>query len=393
MKISLRTLFKKMNSSDNFDLDRPIPDTFVIDNAEDTLLQSGLIIITPQRPNNAKYLVVKWLFLLSLLTTTFKFLILTQIDTSLDQNRKWIFILGDVSFIISEMRNFYLVSASLAAMVPAFLVYEFCFTRYIPCLELFHFLDGTNRELTPRRMGITDMDMVKEMIARYKILMKFSHLFLTKPVFALCVMIFIEFYIKTRNMWELVYISFWLSFCYLPLYYLILKIILSVVVVFYISTFYINLRARQFNIRIDRILNSTSILRKFGINFEARFINREYVTICRIIKKYDEFFNKMYSLGILVSIPLSLISMNLILFKTMNYFTFGFYLTVMIICWTIVFWLSYLLAINHSEVRKSYKKLCKLQWRFNNISNGIKIKVRCQIIFLFLVALNRLDII
>jgi hypothetical protein len=33
------------------------------------------------------------------------------------------------------------------------------------------------------------------------------------------------------------------------------------------------------------------------------------------------------------------------------------------------------MAVVHHQVTKTYKKLCKLQWKFNNISIGFKIKV------------------
>jgi hypothetical protein len=83
----------------------------------------------------------------------------------------------------------------------------------------------------------------------------------------------------------------------------------------------------------------------------------------------------MYSVGLIVSLPLDLIALNLVLFTPMNLLTSSLYLFLNIIVWLIIFFGSFLLAIVHHEIKKTYKKLCKLQWKFNNTPLDLKIKV------------------
>jgi hypothetical protein len=156
-----------MKSSPDFDLDKTVPSDYTINDFEKCLRRDGLMITTDAHPNNSKTLAMKWTVLILLFTISFKFLILTQIDTNLEENRIWVFIIGDISFIFRGIRQFFLIFISSFIFCSCYLIYSFSFTRNLSWLELFLFLGGKNG-LTPRQMGILDVEIVKEIIARYK---------------------------------------------------------------------------------------------------------------------------------------------------------------------------------------------------------------------------------
>ena len=60
MKINkMRLFFKSMRWSSVFDIDQPIPSNYAVPSVEETLVKNGLIIISPNRPHNLKWISYK----------------------------------------------------------------------------------------------------------------------------------------------------------------------------------------------------------------------------------------------------------------------------------------------------------------------------------------------
>jgi len=84
----------------------------------------------------------------------------------------------------------------------------------------------------------------------------------------------------------------------------------------------------------------------------------------------------MYTIAVSISLPMSLIAMNLMIFTQMDYSLLLLYSFFLVASWVAIFWLGFVMAIVHYEVKKTYKKIFRLQWKFNNTRIVYKIKVR-----------------
>ena len=162
------------------------------------------------KSNDWKAFSFKWFLILFLITSAFKFLYLTRVDTFLEENRIWIFILGDISFLVKGIREFFLIICTLFALCAAYIVYTFGFTQKLPWLELFHFLEGKH-SITPRQMGITEIDLVKEILARYKALCKFSQIVILIIMIPCELLFILEASSEVRNYQEVSACFLWLS--------------------------------------------------------------------------------------------------------------------------------------------------------------------------------------
>jgi hypothetical protein len=180
------------------------------------------------------------------------------------------------------------------------------------------------------------------------------------------------------NTQEIVLMLLWAYIYYIPLVYLGLKSVTTVGIIFYTVTYYITIRAELFNDKLDRIIKGPHALRKFLNKFEIGSVIREHAAICSYIWQANSFFGELYTLGMIISLPTNLIGMNLIIFTPMNHLTILLYSFCILIGWTIIFLISFVLAIVQYEVKKTYKKMCKLQWKFDNTPIEYKIKVRLK---------------
>ena len=185
MKIhKIRLLFKFLKWSSVLHVDQPIPSDYAIPNVEETLVKSGLIIISPNRPHNLKWISYKLFLILLLWSLVIKHLCLINVDVKLEENRKLISILGDISFFISSGgREFFLTAGCMIAITSSNVIYNFSFEKNLHWMKLFHFLEGKRNKITPRDMGITDVEYVKEMIARYKFSTHFFFYFIPSVTF------------------------------------------------------------------------------------------------------------------------------------------------------------------------------------------------------------------
>lgn len=87
-----------------------------------------------------------------------------------------------------------------------------------------------------------------------------------------------------------------------------------------------------------------------------------------------------------IGLPTNLITLNLVLFTRMNHLTISYYTFSMLFGWSVLFLLGVVLAMLHSEVKKSYRKLVHLQWMFDNTPMGYKIKVNKMYLINFLLS-------
>src|SRR5581483_11274944 len=154
---------KSLKYSNIFDVEKAIPPEYTIPSLERMLKRSGLLIRTFDKQDNWKEFLFKWFIILLLFSNAITWGFATQIDIRQKENRHWIFILGDASFILMGIREVFLISAILMSIGTIYLIYIFCFKRYFEWMEVFHFLEGKYSLL---EMGITDIEMVKELIAR-----------------------------------------------------------------------------------------------------------------------------------------------------------------------------------------------------------------------------------
>src|SRR5580700_8201583 len=113
IKIRKLFIFRSINQSDEFDLDKVIPPEHTIWNFERMLAFNGIITTPSDGIQSKKTLAIKCLFPLLLASVALKFAFLTQIDITIKENRKWIFILGDLSIITSGLREFFLFCFSI----------------------------------------------------------------------------------------------------------------------------------------------------------------------------------------------------------------------------------------------------------------------------------------
>ena len=125
-------------------------------------------------------------------------------------------------------------------------------------------------------------------------------------------------------------------------------------------------------------MNDTLFIRRFVLQVEMKMLIKEHNLICRNILNYNNFFSRFYTCMILIGLPVNVTMLNLLLFTELNKVEIFIYVLFLVNSWIFIFWLGFIMAIVHSEVRKTYKKLCKLQWKFNNIKPTTKIKVKCS---------------
>ncbi len=372
-KLNFRKLFVAMNSSSKIHLDKPIPDQFAIWDVDKTLALGTLFIITPQRLNNKRILAIKCFILILMITFCFKTLLLSLIDPTLEENRHLIFILGDPTLFLSGLREFTLIALFLTFSSLAYINYSFNFTEHMPWLEIFRFLEGKTC-YTPRQMGITEVELVKEIIARYKLLIYGSVIEIPIVMTILGISAPFVFWFKCRDLREFLLMLSWLPY-YGLMFYIVFASTCVTLIYFYISSYYITLKARLYNEKVDRILFGPYSVRKFTTKLEIRSMIKDHANICVNIFQSNAFWGNLYSIGLIVCLPLNLIAINLLIFTPMNFFTIFFYLFACIFAWIFIFWVDFVMAVVHHQVTKTYKKLCKLQWKFNNISIGFKIKV------------------
>jgi len=243
----------------------------------------------------------------------------------------------------------------------------------MPWMQIFYFLEGKNG-LTPHRMGITEVELVKEMIARYKALIIVAIFVIPLVLIIMGIVAPFLVWAKCRDLREFLLYSLW-SLYHLASVYLIFSPIWATIIYFYISSYYVSLRAQLFNEKVDRILKGPFLVRKFTTKLEIKSTINDHAQICNNIIDCNAFFGKFYAMGLIVSLPGSLIALNLVLFTEMDEFSIFLYTFVMTFGWIIIFLGSYVMALVQHEMKKTHKKLCKLQWKFNNTPNEFKMKV------------------
>jgi hypothetical protein len=243
----------------------------------------------------------------------------------------------------------------------------------MPWLKLFRFLEG-EQGLTPSQMGITEMELVKEMLARYKLLTIISKIMIQFATMVFFILGSVEIFLIMRNSKEIIICYCW-AFYYLLAFNIVCKMLSITGILFYISSYYLTKRAQLFNQKIDRIGKGPLLVRKFTLKLEINLIVREHTQMCRSIRECDDFFGQFYALGMSIALPLNLAALNFFLFTYSNQFS-QFYLSFIIVSsWVGIFLISFYIAMVHVEVRKSYKKMCKLEWKFDNLPIGTKVKV------------------
>src|ERR1700733_11522363 len=104
-KLAIRRIFLEMNKTNKIDLDKPIPQEFAIWNIEKTMMLGSLFIITDENSKDKRFLTIKLFILIFMVTFSIKEFYLSLIDITLEENRHWIFILGDLTFILTGMRE------------------------------------------------------------------------------------------------------------------------------------------------------------------------------------------------------------------------------------------------------------------------------------------------
>src|SRR5581483_9531215 len=109
IKIRKLFIFRSINQSVEFDLDKVIPSEHTIWNFERILAFNGLITTPSDRIQSKKTFAIKCLILLLLASMALKLLYHTQIDITVKENRKWVIFLGDISIIISGLREYFLI--------------------------------------------------------------------------------------------------------------------------------------------------------------------------------------------------------------------------------------------------------------------------------------------
>jgi len=371
--VSVRKLFF-FKWSNRFEIENSIPAEDAICDVDEFLWSSLLMIITINKPNNKNVVFLKWFIIAALIGMTIKFVCLILIDTTLEENRDWIFILGDISFLVAGHRIIVLTAACFMTLIAVYIVYSFSFTEKMPWLKLFRFLEG-KYALTPIQMGITDVQFVIEIIARHKTLV-----YLVKssfPKYECVIVLFVirEIYFQSPNIQEILYIILWFLY-YSITFDLIARAFLVTLILFYITVYYINIRAHLFNKKLDRILDDSLFVKRFLIKSEIKSMIKEHAKICNNIEECNQFFSKFYSIGLVVCLPCSLIAMNMLLFvKNMNQLAILLFSVSILFGWAIIFIYGFILAMSYQQVRKNYKKLCKIEWKFRNINIGDKIKV------------------
>src|SRR5579859_5089341 len=96
------------------------------------------------------------------------------------------------------------LAASTISLGALYVIYSFDFVKHMPWMKLFHFLEGTHG-ITPREMGIMDVELVKEMLARYKCLTHLINIAFATMVPLIISFAIFEIYKATRDINELTY--------------------------------------------------------------------------------------------------------------------------------------------------------------------------------------------
>jgi hypothetical protein len=374
LELKARNLFKSLKYSSIFDVEKAIPPEYAIPSLERMLKRSGLLIRTSDKQDSWKEFLFKWFLILLLFSHAITLAFASQIDVRQEENRHWIFILGDITFIMMGIREVYLISVIMMSIGAIYLIYIFCFKRYFEWMEVFHFLEG---KYSPLEMGITDIEMVKELIARTKIIIMAKDNAISGALIGASVLTLYEVSVQTRDRQELLYCILWYPY-YLAIFYLICITFGMAFLCFYIVCFYFSYKTSLYNKRLIRVLNDTLFIRKFVRQVEMKLLIREHNLICRNILTYNNFFSRLYTCMIFIGLPMNVIMLNLLLFTELSQLEIYIYVFSFVITGTYIFWLGYIMAVVHGEVKKTYKKLCKLQWKFNNIKPTTKIKVKCS---------------
>jgi hypothetical protein len=299
-----------------------------------------------------------------------KYLILIRIDITTQENVKWIYILGDVTIVISGIREFYLICAIIALTAVTYVIFAFRMDKNLYWIKLFHFLEG-NKNLTLREIGIPDIEVTKEFIARYKFLTTLNHLCLSRGVFVIHALLCLEL-LKTRSYFSIFIFTLW-GFQHTPALYFMTKAVTLTSIHLYIVCLYLKVRIAILNEKIWRLLYEFS---SKAINLNGiKILIFDHNSICVDIIHAISFLVQFYTLSLVTCIPMSLFATNIILLSSMNAFTLIFFIFLLILAWSLIFLAGLVLAIVHDEANKSYKILCKLQWKLNSKHINSKIKV------------------
>src|SRR5581483_8246020 len=137
-ELKARNLFKSLKYSSSFDLEKPIPLEYAIPSMERMLKRSGLLIRTSDKQDSWKEFLFIWFLILLLFSNAIIWAFATQIDIRQEKNRHWIFILGDVTFILIGIREVFLICTIMLSIETIYLIYMLCFKRYFEWMKVFH---------------------------------------------------------------------------------------------------------------------------------------------------------------------------------------------------------------------------------------------------------------
>jgi len=239
-------------------------------------------------------------------------------------------------------------------------------------MRVFYCLNG---ELTPQQIGIYDPKIMLNIFSWVKLI-----LILSKISFYAFIIIplFIFVYILITESESIIHLIMWLIWLIPNIFYMYIfygTISISFLC-FFITCYYCRIRCIHLNANIDLIISiAHKIKQKFFNKYEMKSIIREHNAICNDIVEYNNFWKGYYHTNLFVLIPANLMLTHQLIFSQLNLLTFLIYFMTIIGTWIYILVANYLTASASHILRKSYKKISKMQWIINYNITVTKIKV------------------
>lgn len=266
-------------------------------------------------------------------------------------DRNLLFIFGDATLLIKKRKHFLasLVIGMLCS-IKLILMLNFATKKQLKWLELFDIFES-NTKLPNTIISPDVLKKIKLRLKWYKKLMSLN----VKAIPISFMILFIELIVIAPNMFLKIINVFWFVY-HTALAYYLAALPCLVIMPLEIISFFIMQRVLELNQLLDKKFKTWFKLQ------EVKSALKSHIDISTSIAVYNIFFKKIYLMQIIVGIPLTLIWVHLLLFSEINVKFKAFIATSLVCIFIGIFHLQFNAAKISAFYRKSYVKLCKLQW-------------------------------
>ena len=148
----------------------------------------------------------------------------------------------------------------------------------------------------------------------------------------------------------------------------------------YLIFYFLNLRIESLNQRLDQLIEKYRELNARNITRMATKLIEEHNSICKQIGDFNRFWSKYLFYMLLSLMPLSLFMLNQVIFKEMQVLYKMMNVLAVIIAWLFIFVISYFASMVSESLKKTAKKLFKLEMIVDQNKNKSSDRLRTKLV-------------